>query len=212
MLLEGRVFGSGANGIADNTPVLGRFTKHNALSIADVAPHFYEYAIRGKAWYFHTAATGVAPGTAIGTTAAFALFNAKGSGVNVIVLLGSMGVISGTLGAGTIDWCTNVNLAEAVPTGTAITARPAQVGGAAPGGANALTTATLAATPNPARVFGNLMQAVVATTALNPFQIIDLVDGAIVIPPGGSVSLQATAAAGSTPLVVYSALVAEEPI
>lgn len=211
MLLEGRVFGSGSTGLTDQTPAFGRFTKHNALGIADVAPHFYEYAIRGKAFYFHTAATGVAPGTAIGTTAAFCIFNAKGSGVNVIVLWGGMGYVSGTLGAGFISWCTNVNLAEAVPTGTAITGRPALIGGAAPAGANGLTTATLASTPNPARPFANT-DAFVGTLTTNPFQVYDLVDGAIVIPPGGNVSLQATAGAGTSPLVVYSALVAEEPI
>jgi hypothetical protein len=212
MLAEGRVFGSGSTGVADNTPVFNRYTKHNALAVADVGGHLYEYAIRGKLWHVHTAATGVAPGTAIGTTAAFALYNAKGSGVNVVVLHGAMGIISGTIGAGVVDWCQNTNLAEAVPTGTAITARPGLVAGAAPAGGVALTTATLAATPSPARVFCNLMQLVAATTATNNFQIFDLVDGAIVIPPGGSVSLQATAAAGSSPLVVYSVAFAEEPI
>ena len=211
MLLEGRVFGSGSTGIADQTPVLGRFTKHNALAIADVAPHFYEYAIRGKLWYAHTAATGVAPGTAIGTTAAFALFNAKGSGVNVVIAWASMGYISGTLGAGVVDWCSNVNLSEAVPTGTAIVARPALVGGTSPAGGVALTTATLATAPNPIRPFCSLT-ALLATTAVQPYQVLDLVDGSIVLPPGGSVSLQATAAAGSTPLVVYGVAFIEEPI
>jgi hypothetical protein len=40
----------------------------------------------------------------------------------------------------------------------------------------------------------------------------DLVDGSIVIPPGGSVSLQGTAAAGTSPLVVFGGAFAEEPI
>lgn len=212
MLAEGRVFGSGSSGIADQTPVAARYTKHNALAIADVAPHFYEYAIRGKLFWASTAVSGVAPGSSISTTAAFTLYNAKGSGVNVVLLFGAMGYVSGTLGAGFVAWCTNTNLAEAVPTGTAIVSKPGLVGGASPAGGVALTTATLAVAPTVARMFNN-HQASLATTAMDPWQSIDLVDGSIVLPPGGAVSLMGVqGAAGSTPLVVYTVGYAEEPI
>jgi len=66
-----------------------------------------EFAIGGStpwvyhagSWLFHaaTAATGVAPGTAIGTTAAFSLHNPLGSGVRLAILVASLAYISGTL-------------------------------------------------------------------------------------------------------------------
>src|SRR5690349_1111995 len=61
---------------------------------------WYQAALSGYLYHAGTAATGVAPGTAIGTTAAFSLYNPIGSGVNLVVLSGRMGYVSGTLGAG----------------------------------------------------------------------------------------------------------------
>lgn len=211
MFAEGKTQGSPTTGLADQTIVTQRFTKHNALGAADVAARYYEYAIRGKLWVAKTADAGVAPGTSVGTTAAFALYNAKGSGVNVVLIGVGIGYVSGTLGAGFVELCTNVNLSEAVPTGTAITARPGLVGGASPAGGVALTTATLATTPNGVLALWNL-GAALATTTQFPLLGYQEIAGMVVLPPGGSMSLQGVAAAGTSPLVVFSCIFAEEPI
>jgi hypothetical protein len=172
--------------------------------VQDAHGRFYEAANNGKLFYGKTADSGVAPGTSISTTGAFTLYNPKGSSVNLAILQGSMGYVSGTLGAGFVAWCANVNLSEAVPTGTAIVSRPGLLGAQASNGV-ALTTSTLAVAPIAIRCFATL-GASLASTAVQPWQIIDHVDGAIVLPPGGAITLHGVMAAGSTPLVIYSVL------
>jgi hypothetical protein len=169
------------------------------VSVAD--PEFYESVSDGNVFSAMTALTGVAPGTAIGTTAAFALTNPAGSGVDLVIIEGQFGYISGTLGAGVITWNANIDDDLALPTGTAINEINMKLGNGTQAQGRALTTATIAA-PIPVRILGNL-QASLATTAVGPWQIRDRVDGAIVVPPGCTISLHATAAAGSTPLGVF---------
>ena len=161
---------------------------------------------------FHgmTAVTGVAPGTAVGTTAAFALANASGSTKNLVILSARLGYVSGTLGAGVITWCRTAAGGAAV-TGTAITAHNGRTGQGNAAVGLPFTTATLPATPTVFRVFGSLLP-ILATTANNPWILEDLVDGAIVVTPGAAVSLQFTGGAGATPLVVYSCNWLEVPI
>src|SRR3954453_1903089 len=67
--------------------------------------------------------TGCAPGTALATSnVLFTLYNPKGSGKRLVVNRCSLGYISGTLGAGTIFYCTNNDPTQAAPSsGTAIT-------------------------------------------------------------------------------------------
>lgn len=171
---------------------------------------YFETAKAGRIYHAMTAVTGVAPGTSIGTTAAFSLYNPTGTGADLVILEASMGYVSGTLGAGTVLWCANTNPAAAAVTGTAITAVPGITTGAAAVG-KPLTTATLPASPTVARVFANL-GASLASTAVQPWQIVDKVDGALIVAPGTSISLEAVAAAGSSPLVVFSVSWAEVPI
>jgi hypothetical protein len=162
---------------------------------------FYDAAIDARLFHAATAAAGVAPGTAIGTTAAFSLHNPFGSGVDIAIVIAAAGYISGTLGAGTIWHLVNDDPAAAAPTGTAIAELTGRLTGTAPKGV-ALTTATLAATPKIIRPFGSL-QASLASTAVAPWQLYEEVGGGIVLPPGCTYSLHSTAAAGTTPLVAF---------
>ena len=170
---------------------------------------YYEIVIRGMVYHATTAVTGVAPGTAIGTTAAYALENPAGSNKNLVILSGRMGYVSGTLGAGVITWVAQNNPSGAATTGTAITPVNAKLDGPK-GVGKPFTTATVPSAPAVTRVFGSL-EASLATTAIAPWLLEDLVDGAIVVTPGTSIQLQATAAAGTTPLVVYSVTYTEVP-
>lgn len=120
-----------------------------------------------------------------------------------------MGYISGTLGAGTVWHLVNRDPTAAAPTGTAISEIPAKVTGGV-GKGIALTTATLAAAPSILRAFASL-QASLASTAVAPWQVEEDVDGSIIIPPGCTYSLQATAASGTSPLVAFGVTWEEVP-
>lgn len=173
-------------------------------------PKYFELVKEGIVFVAQTAVTGVAPGTAIGTTAAAALYNPAGSGKLVVILSANMGYVSGTLGAGVTSWCANSNLVAAAVTGTAMATRNALIGGAATPVASALTTATLPATPAPVRNFCSTGP-MLATSVVQPWVVTDDIDGAIILKPGAAVSLQATAGAGTSPLVTYAFMWAEIP-
>lgn len=178
-----------------------------AVSVQDA--EYYSSAVQEQIFSATTALTGVAPGTSVSTTSAFTLYNPRTSGVNLVILEGRLGYISGTLGAGVITWNANTDDEAAAPTGTAITERNGFLGGPGANGV-ALTTATIAA-PSVVRIFGNL-QASLASTAVAGWVLRDRVDGAIIVPPGMAISLQATAAAGSTPLVIFNVTWKEENV
>lgn len=171
-------------------------------------PDLYLSVEEGNVYSAMTALTGVAPGTAVGTTSAFTLHNPIGSRVNLVIIEGSMGYVSGTLGAGVVTWNANIDDDAAAPTGTAIVEMNQKLGASGNAQGRALTTATVPA-PTPIRVMGSL-GASLASTAVQPWIIRDFVNGAIIVPPGCSISLHATAAAGSTPLVIFNVVWKEE--
>lgn len=178
--------------------------------IANMHGEFAEAVLRGKCFYAATAATGVAHGTVIGTTGPFTLFNPLASNVNAVVWVAAMGYVSGTLGAGVIHWVANTNPAAAAVTGTTIVTVNALIGGAT-GKVQAFTTSTLPASPTLFRVFGSIGP-ILATSAERPWVLKDDVNGAFVVQPGCSVSLEATATAGTAPLVVYTCAWEEVPV
>jgi hypothetical protein len=161
----------------------------------------FDAARDGRLFHAATAATGVAPGTAIGTTAAFSLHNPFGSGIIIAIVKAALGYISGTLGAGTVWHLINDDPLAAAPTGTAIGEEAGSVTGANPLGV-ALTTVTLAAAPKIIRPFCSL-GASLASSAVQPWQVNEDVGGGIILPAGCTYSLHATAAAGTAPLVAF---------
>lgn len=195
-----------------STPSSGlRIDRLGGLVVVQGGAEYQEMALRYNSYWAQTAATGVAPGTAIGTTAAFALANPAGSGVNLILLKAAMGYVSGTLGAGVVQYCASANVVGAAVTGTPIAPVPALIGNGRTPAGKPFTTATLPAAPAPIGPFASL-GASLATTAVQPWQVVDDVKGAIAIAPGAALSLQATAAGGSTPLVVFGVFWVELPI
>ena len=184
-----------------------------ALCTTDAHARFQEAVLNGRCFYAMTAAAGVAPGTAASTTSAFTLYNPIGSAVMLAVWALSIGRVSGTIGAGYIAWMFDPKQPGAAPpTGTAIIPRNALLSGAQAqtGQGQPLTTATLANAPTQIRVAANTSQEVVGTTAADPFgNLLDPVEGQLIVPPGHALSLQGVAAAGTTPLVVFSVLYEE---
>lgn len=180
-----------------------RMTNDLALVTQELHGHFYETTYRGNTYEAVTATTGVAPGTAIGTTAAFSLYNPAGSGKNLVILDWSMGYVSGTIGGGTIYVCVNSNTVAAATTGTAITVESLLVGSPNNTVAKAFTTATLPVAPIVLRPVWILAAQAAATTDL-PGSLREIIDGKLIITPGCTVSFEAVATAGTTPLVTFS--------
>lgn len=163
-------------------------------------PDYFEATRDGDVFSATTAVTGVAPGTAIGTTAAYTLQNPAGSGVNLVIIETRMGYISGTLGAGTVNYLYNGPTTTAA-TGTAITIVNGKLDGDT-SAARAYTTATIVS-PTLLKPFCSL-QASLASSVTQPWNVKDEVRGSIIVPPGANLSLHATAAAGTSPLVIFS--------
>lgn len=201
----------GADGVA---AVDVRQGSHAEGIVQQAGGKYKEATKRGNVYSAMTAVSGVAPGTALGTTAAFCLYNPIGSGKNLIVQKLGMGLISGTLGAGIVNITSDtVPSPAAIPTGTAITPRNRNTGAPNASAASPLTTATVTTTAG--KMIGilcSLNEVVVATTAVNDEIIEKDIDGEIVVAPGSYVCLHATAAAGSSPLVVFTATWEEEAI
>lgn len=188
-----------------------RATRNLGQAVAQSQGRYMDAVLRGRVFSGGTAATGVAPGTSIGTTAAFSLYNPNGSGVNLVVLKVSMGYVSGTLGAGLVHYLANTNVAAAATTGTAITAVNALLGGGLAAQGKPLTTATLPVAPTILRPFCSL-DATLATSVVGPWRIEEDVDGEFIVAPGCTLSLHGTAAAGTSPLVCFGVTWEECPV
>src|SRR5262249_49981881 len=121
----------------------------------------------------------------------------------------------GTLGAGVVHICAQSDPTAAAPTGTAITPINRLVGAANNSVAKPLTTSTIPTTAgNQIGVLCSMMKTVGDTTTGPPFvEDVDKdLDGEIVIQPGCSITLHATASGGSSPLVVFNATWEEVPV
>ena len=194
-----RIHGASRVSGADTIP---KVVRAGGLAVSADTPGYSEMVKTGRVFSGGTAVTGVAPGTAIGTTAAFSLYTPVGSGYNLIILTAKLSYLSGTLGIGVVDWVANTNVAAAATTGTAITAVNNLVGSSTAAVGRPLTTATLPAAPTLFDRFCNLPP-ILATSVVTPWVFAEVVDGRIIVIPGATMSLEGTAGAGTSPLVLY---------
>jgi hypothetical protein len=148
-----------------------------------------------------TGAAGVAPGTALGTAPPLTLYNPQGSSVGLAIHSIRMGYLSGTLAAGLVALVANPSLTQAAPSGgTALTARCAFVGYSA-GQGQAYQGSTLDATSVivlPLFSFGPVDGSDKTFVKLEAE-----LEGAYMIAPGCSMSLQGIAGSGTSPLVLF---------
>ncbi len=204
----------GADG--SSGPATGRQGKTGETTVALAHGAYYEAASRG-ACYVACAQAGVAPGTALGTTAFLALYNPIGSKYRLAIQKVSVGYVSGTIGAGVLMHCANVLSAggttPAVPSGgTLLTSQNCNIGNqSAPTAQGVARTGGTVTTPVAIRPFASLT-AILATTAVGLYQVIEDVAGEFVIEPGQCYQMQAIAAAGSTPLLAPGISWQEIPI
>lgn len=194
----------GLPNLGDGIETQAFLDKYGGLLTQDLLPRYSALGWRGLCFAASTPATGVAPGTAIGTTAAHTLYNPKGSGKLLIPVMCSMGYISGTLGAGTVWLLANIDATAAAVSGTlnqALRTRYGQSGSLASQGNTGLsyTTATLPLTPSIVRPLFSI-----GGTPLQPFSADGgVLEGIHMIEPGCALSMHATAAAGAAPLVAF---------
>lgn len=212
VVLQGQV-GAPAARLATGVEAAVRLGGDRSIIAQLAGSQYYDLVKRGLVYMVQTAATGVAPGTAMSTSPPIALHNPANSEVDVVILAGLMGYVSGTLGAGFVSWGA-VAAQSASPTGgTDLTSliSNAVVGNAVRNAATPYQGSTVASTPVPIRPFCS-NSPLLATSVLAPYQVVDRVDGGIIVAPGAAVALQQGASANqSSPLVVFGLVWAELP-
>jgi hypothetical protein len=173
---------------ADGTTPVGRAGKTGEQCVSQAHGKYYEAAHRGVLFAACEQGTGVAPGTALGTTAFFVLYNPRNSGKRLAVKKVAVGYISGTLGAGTLYHCVNNSATQTAPSsGTLLTPTCLDVGNASAPVGVARVGATVVA-PVAVRPYATL-NAMLATTATNPVDLWEDMEGEIVLEPGTSYQL-----------------------
>jgi hypothetical protein len=205
----------GAQSYSDGSQASAGVDKTGALVTGNLRGRFAEAAARGLLFAASIPpGTGQAPGTSIGTTAAFTLANGATSTVNLVLLELHVGYISGTLGAGVLALLAHFVAGGTITApsgGTVITPTNMGMGLSTASAANCRFNNTVPASGLMVRAICNL-QASLATTAVAPWQIKDLVEGQVVVRPGQAVSVQGIAAAGSSPLITVAAVWMEETV
>jgi hypothetical protein len=187
-----------------------RSERTGGLTVTQLHGAYTETSRYGTVMVGSNAVAGVAPGTALSTAPPFALWNPPSSGRKLSLLKLMMGYVSGTLGAGSVLLAAVLSQQTVPTTGTELVPVCTDLG--MPRGVGRIFTgSTWVSTPQilyPVISMG----AFLATTAVPPWDVIDVVDGSIIVEPGTGVMLQAIAAAGTTPLVVFGMKWEELPI
>jgi hypothetical protein len=211
--LEGEVYDGGIT--ADSNSRKISLTRHRATRVSQASGAGYENSARGITFAGCSAVAGVAPGTALATTAqALILYNPVGSNINMSLKRLSWSYVSGTFGLGmwhlarysTLSPSTNV-----APGGTAIvTARTD--GTVIAGKVLAWAAATCTAAPIKHQPLGwvGVIDGTGATQLGH--QGVYNFDGSDVCIPGTGLVFTFIGGAGTSPLVVPGALWDEIPV
>jgi hypothetical protein len=200
----------GITSVLDGGLVIPRASRTGAAVKVNGHGFYTEPASRGNIFMVSTAVAGVAPGTALSTTPPMALWNPPNSGKNLAILKTALGLISGTLGGGSLMYAVVPVQSAAPTTGTELTPQCSLLG--FPNGvARAFQGSTVASTPALLRA-AFVLGAFVGTTAVPPAPAVDYVDGEIVVPPGSALVVQGVAGAGTSPLVTIGLTYEELPV
>ena len=196
--IQGKV---GSGYAQDGSLVDPRITRDLGVVKQDLHGRYYEAVYRGTVFEAVTATGGVAPGTAIGTTAPFALYNPMNSGKNLVLIDANLGYVSGTIGSGQVYLCANINPAATATSGTVIVSTNLLLGGPV-GVGKAFTTATV---PSPTPIHAAwILAPFLASTVFQPTNNRLVFDGKYIVAPGCTLSFESVAAAGTSPLVLFS--------
>ena len=207
MQIEGRV---GVQTLQDGAQQPPRLGHAGEIVVDDAHGRFYEAVYRGNVYTASTAVAGVAPGTALATTAqCIMLYNPTGNAKNFVLLRSALGYVSGTLGAGSMVYGTSAQIVAT--TGTAVTPKNCLLGNAATPTATVTAAAGCTSAPTIVRPAFTLGAFLATTAAVNP-PLIDEIAGEFVLIPGNVFVMSGIAAAGTSPLVLASLTWEEVPV
>jgi hypothetical protein len=137
------------------------------------------------------------------TTPALTLYNPVGSGVNLVLLTVTVDITTAPAAAAGLMLAYNLLNATAPATTTDATMISAIIGSTTAPKGRCYRIATLAAAPLAFRFIGGTTGA----AAIGGVQLIDNVDGAVIIPPGVAISIQGTSAAAILASYVWKEVV-----
>jgi hypothetical protein len=200
---------TGLQVLADGAQSMLRGDRTGAAVMTQAHGNYAEPSRQGVLMTACNAVAGVAPGTALSTTPPICIWNPPSSGKLLSVLKTAVGYVSGTLGAGTIVYAVNPAQTTVPTTGTELVPLNELIG-APRGVGRAFTGSTIAAAGTILRP-SYIMGAFLATSVIQPVDVIDVVDGSIMIAQGTCFIMQGVAAAGTTPLVILSVTWEEIP-
>ncbi len=198
----------GADG---TTPATGRQGKTGETAIAQAHGKYYEPSSRGVLFAGSDQGVGVAVTVTLTTTATASLYNPPNSGKRLSIKKVSVTYFSGTMPAG--SFYHGFAVPVAAPSGTAITSNCLDIGNqsgvAAVGVMKTAATVLLGTVLYP---FASSLP-VLASTAVWATQIIEDVDGAIVLEPGMNYQLLGVfGGAGTSPKVSVGIVWEEVPL
>jgi len=213
MIIEGQV---GPRIVQDGGNTELRLSRMGSAVVQPAHSKYYEAASRAKLFTISTATAGTtivsanaAPPAAAAATI-LSLYNPFGSNINAIIVKTVLQNISGTPGAGAFMYC--VSWANRITAAQNATPRCNYIGGANPicqGYTQTALTGGLVHVVLRAIGFASFAGAVAAA---NPgIANVDYVDGEIVVPPGGVLTI-ADAATGTSHVVAASITWEEVPV
>jgi hypothetical protein len=201
----------GPNPTADSLTITPRGDRFGGFVTQAGGGNNKERVRRGACYFASDQGSGVAPGTALGTTAALVVYNPQNSGQLVIIRRVYAEYLSGTLGTGNLYHCYATSATQTAPSaGTLLTNRAALNGNAVSAVAVVRTGATVIQ-PVAIAPFVYLPPEL-ATSVTAPQVTMEDVDDAFQLLPGTSYQLQAVAAAGTNPLITPAVFWEEQPL
>jgi hypothetical protein len=193
-----RIVGADIKSDGFNSGELTRIDRTSAAVVTQAHGKYYEAVKRGNVYIGSNAITGGAIPIYSAKENALTLWNPAGSGVDLVLLKTIINYVSTTNVAGSIVYGSVASpgvladVATGAPFATLTAADPvnALVGGVA-GSQAIFSPAVNTTTDNPDILCGTgiSLAALTAATAVAPFQMIDNVDGAIILKPNSAIQL-----------------------
>lgn len=191
------IVGPPSSKMSDATARAQRLSQDGSVVNQDGHSRFQELSLRGNG--YHCADLGGTPVTTqaglSATTPALTLWNPVGSGVNLVVNTASVGFTT-IAATATFMLAVSTGVQSAPVTVTTAFVTNNKIGSASTPLGQCYRVATLANAPFMVRVMGTVGNGVNATSSAEAIgQLIDRVDGELVITPGELITVQTTAAA-----------------
>lgn len=185
--------------VSNSDSTIGNLIAGKSLEvlIAQLHGKWYSSTYRGNVFHGKTAAAGVLIPATAGTAQTFGIWNPLGSGVNVELIAAYYGWVS-TTGAVPANIGYDVVTPANALTVTAITASAPANGLLAAGKASKVLFTASAATTTASSLLGtngmSHLTTIGATTTVQPFQLVELFEGSIIVAPNSAIFVSGTVA------------------